>query len=325
MTDHHDNEADRRLDQHKRALLDDLGAVLDIEAGLREILLQSRHDTLLSDLGTILDVEAGLSAILPPATPPLPAIRPDTKAAWEGSTAAERFFLSVSPQVRVALRVHPDVIAACRLLERARDLDQSLDHGLVLARLLTFDRDLAADLARALDLALARARDLALHLDLDRDRTLALARARDLARILDRLHDLALVLVADLDRDFDRAVVHVLGQFLSRVRDLSHDFVDICITEVRRCIAGGLDRDLPVLNEDELNAFLDDFTTTDLRTADLDGIDLGGVRWSELGTRWPAAVDIEGLKTRSEEAPPGSGIYVVRSGTASMRGLVGLL
>lgn len=71
-----------------------------------------------------------------------------------------------------------------------------------------------------------------------------------------------------------------------------------------------------------MRAFLDDFTTSDLRAADLSGLDLGGVRWSESGTRWPATVDVDDLKARSEQE--GGGIRVVRSGTTTMRDLAEL-
>ncbi|MBO3752988.1 hypothetical protein J5X84_43675 [Streptosporangiaceae bacterium NEAU-GS5] len=83
-----------------------------------------------------------------------------------------------------------------------------------------------------------------------------------------------------------------------------------------------LGRDVPVLGEDEVHTFLDDFTTADLRTVTLIGIDLGDVRWSEHGTQWPDGVNVEDLKTRSEETPEGSGIYVIRSGEAAMHDFV---
>ncbi|MDX2936984.1 hypothetical protein [Streptomyces ipomoeae] len=73
---------------------------------------------------------------------------------------------------------------------------------------------------------------------------------------------------------------------------------------------------------------MDDFTTADLRTAylrtvDLTGIDLSGVHWSQYTTQWPSAMDVEDLKTRSAETPPGSGIRVAQSGTATIRGFAG--
>ncbi|MEH0447716.1 MULTISPECIES: hypothetical protein [unclassified Streptomyces] len=66
---------------------------------------------------------------------------------------------------------------------------------------------------------------------------------------------------------------------------------------------------------------MDDFTATDLSNADLTGIDLGGVYWSEHTTRWPPAINVEDLKARSKETPSGSGTWIVRSGTATIRDL----
>jgi hypothetical protein len=94
--------------------------------------------------------------------------------------------------------------------------------------------------------------------------------------------------------------------------------------EVKQVISDVLGRELPALSEESVEAFLNDFTTSDLRTADLKGIDLDGVRWSETRTRWPEAVDVEDLKNRSKETLVGSGVWVVQSGSATLRDLAEL-
>ncbi|MEV7068856.1 hypothetical protein AB0N97_39695 [Streptomyces collinus] len=96
MTGHHDMEehsqaADRWLDEHQRALVDGLDAVLDVEAGLSEIRQQSRHDALVDGLDAVLDVEAGLSAILPTGAPPAPDAQPRMTTTDEDPASAERF------------------------------------------------------------------------------------------------------------------------------------------------------------------------------------------------------------------------------------------
>ncbi|WP_062982926.1 hypothetical protein [Nocardia anaemiae] len=53
----------------------DLAATLDINAGLREVLIPEQHHTLIADLAAGLDIESGLAAIVPEARPRLP-IRP---------------------------------------------------------------------------------------------------------------------------------------------------------------------------------------------------------------------------------------------------------
>jgi uncharacterized protein YegL len=48
-------------------LLGDLGALLDVEAGLRDAMVAARHTDLERDLRSVLDIEAGLEAIVAPA------------------------------------------------------------------------------------------------------------------------------------------------------------------------------------------------------------------------------------------------------------------
>ncbi|MEU5243645.1 hypothetical protein AB0G81_05925 [Streptomyces asoensis] len=115
-------------------------------------------------------------------------------------------------------------------------------------------------------------------------------------------------------RDLDRA--------LNRGRDVD-DGLNFIVTvrhsEVRRTIELTLDREVPVLDEHSLHTLLDDFTTADLRNTDLASIDFGGIHWSQHSTQWPPATDVEDLKTRSDEAPPGSGTWIIRSDTAPIR------
>ncbi|MFC7650354.1 hypothetical protein ACFQX6_65980 [Streptosporangium lutulentum] len=80
-----------------------------------------------------------------------------------------------------------------------------------------------------------------------------------------------------------------------------------------------LGQDVSICQEDSLQAFLNDFTTADLRAASLIDIDMEGVRWSECGTLWPPELNVEDLKMRSEEVGVGSGTYVVGSGSATVR------
>ncbi|MEE1943087.1 hypothetical protein V1L54_27400 [Streptomyces sp. TRM 70361] len=352
MTDHRahnhrDQAVDHRLTHHQHALTNALDDILDAEAGLREILIHSRHDTAVDDLDTVLDTEAGLAAVLPPT--PEPANPPSTHGTPQDHTGAQEFLL-LSPADRMALRNHPRVKEASQArasaLAHARDLDLTLGRALALAHDLTHDRALALARDRALDRALAlahalgRARALALDpaLALDRARDLALDRARDLD--LDRALDLALDLARALDLDFDRAqalahahardFTHALvrGFDLGRVRDRAHDLtrivLDIHAAEVRRAIGLALRREPPEIDEDSLHTLLNDFTTADLSDADLTDMDLSGVHWSEHGTQWPPALDVEDLKARSDETPPGSGTWTVRSGTATIRDLAGL-
>ncbi|WP_217140278.1 hypothetical protein [Streptomyces sp. AC627_RSS907] len=358
MTDHptHDYDSQAvsdRLARHQHNLDD----VLDIEAGLREILIHSRHDTAVDALGTVLNTEAGLAGILPPTPQPQAS---DTSGTHRHPPTRD-FLPTLSPAERMALRGHRDVKAAQRALvlvldldldlphvldralDRARALDRTLArvrvrirdraralaHDLDLARTRDRDRDLARDLNLARDRARDLARDLphALDLDLARERALDLARGLSLARVRrnDGLRDHARAriladthaLVRDLDRILDLALIYFLD--LARARDLTRDlFSEIRTNEVCRAIGLALHREPPVLDAASVLTLLDDFTHDDLRDTDLRGIDLSGVHWS-MRTQWSPVVDIEALKARSDETPPGSGIWIVRSGTTTVR------
>ncbi|MFE1927518.1 hypothetical protein ACFW91_33810 [Streptomyces asoensis] len=334
---HEDQVVHHQLSQHHHALTRTLDELLDVEAGLQEVLLHSHHDTATHDLGTILDTEAGLAAILPPA----PRTPPGHRCTPTAHSDAEAFLRTLSPAGRLALRSHRAVKKAIRALDSALTLDRKVDRDLTLDLTL----DLARDLALTLNSDLLSTRDRDQHLlrdlvlarnlihDLDRVLTLgrhhdpALTQGLELAR--SRARDLALD--SDIDRDPNRArarnrardLDRALTLALNRGRDVDDDDLNFIVTvrhsEVSRTIELTLDREVPVLDEHSLHTLLDDFTTADLRNTDLAGIDLGGIHWSQHSTQWPPATDVEDLKTRSDEAPPGSGTWIIRSGTAPIR------
>jgi hypothetical protein len=355
--DYDDQAVSNRLGRHQHTLDDSLDSVLDIEAGLREVLIHSRHDTAVDALGTVLNTEAGLACILPPTPQPQASDTSGTR----GNPRAGDLPFALSPADRMALRDHPDVKAAQQLL--SRDLDHDLDRDLsplavrarAIERAMTLGRDLARALARDLTRILARdlsrphsrARDFVRDIDLARDRARALdvdfarvlardapyvvdsgvhfarSRARDLNLDLDSIHSLDRLLGVGLGFGLalDRARARDLTRLLDLVLDydLDHDvFIEIRTNEVCRAIGSALHREPPLLDAASVLMLLDDFTHDDLRDTDLRGIDFSGVHWSQR-TQWPAVVDLEALKARSDETPPGSGIWIVRSGTTTVR------
>jgi hypothetical protein len=263
----------------------------------------------------------------------------------------------------MALRNHTDVkearqvLAHNRDLARAldRDLTHALDHDLpsdrdrelararlnVLSLVLELYRDLVSnltlvrdpdrtrnldhDLVRNLNRALDHARDLDDRRIRDLDHDLLRDLNRALGRALDHIRDLDLELELDRARDLNRALG--LTRDLNRARDLARAcavIVEIRTAEVRRAIGLALRQQPPTLSQASLHTLLNDFTTADLSDANLTGIDLSGVHWSEHGTRWPPAIDVEDLKVCSDETPPDSGTWIVRSGTATIRDLADL-
>ncbi|MFF6957590.1 hypothetical protein [Streptomyces sp. NPDC008317] len=346
--EHHHDE--RLLAEHALALAGDLDAVLDIEAGLSEVLLQSRHAALTQDVP--LDVDAGLASVLPapdpdriPGAPPPPA--PTTKYAPPRSpnlveamlhvnfpAGMAKFESTLTPAVgRMEVRSQPQIAAGTRAVALAQRLaDEAGDHRGrtldcvdLLVGVLEFGCELAVvghkKLALVLKLAQTRVLDPdgVPHDRLGADPSVAwlLQQARELGRSLAytsergplygdddlaRLADLAYE-IADapgLDQSLAEHATHVLGAVrIDRVwRQFAHR--------------------LPTRDDRRLALLLDDFTVTDLTSVDLRGADLTAVRWTETGTRWPPGFDLADLRSRSDESPPGSAIYVVRGDSATV-------
>lgn len=365
-------EPHRRLDRIQPSLARALDGVLDVEAGLREILILSRHDTAVDGLDAVLDTEAGLSAILPPAAPGsssrgphdgkrtealLRAVGPEDRMALRNETEVRTASLRLARTRRLALELedHPPYdtyLARTLALDLARDITHDLAHDLLLARGLA--RDLSITAARELDLSRAAAvadrLGQARGLGSRADRLAARTRAGDLTSALDLAHAHAVGLARDVGRnrgialtfrlnvadDLDLALdiahgramdlVHLLGfepgpDRSPAHRELVDQVVGIRTAEMCRTIGRVFGQKPPTLDGASLHVLLNDFVTADLRDADLAGIDLTGVHWSERGTQWPAGLDVEALKARSEKTFPGSGTWVVRSGTATLHDL----
>ncbi|GGN93779.1 hypothetical protein GCM10011579_092590 [Streptomyces albiflavescens] len=337
-------------DRHQRALDAALQAALDTEAGLNEILLQSHHDACIEALDTVLDTEAGLAAILSPTSPPVPRLT-RTDAGHQAPDPTQKIIRSVSPARRIALRRHPDLTTATRLLSRAVAL--AADPRRTWSGVRSLALDIVLELARCLpqDMTAAGPRSIELSLDqiscLDRTRDLYddlwLSHPRDnpqdlyLAR--DRARDLVLIftMADELDNNPALTRAHARGRDVVFVLDgirrgerlredtadhacaVSSDLTRVCIREISRTIGQLLGADLLLFNAASLGAFLDDFTKADLRTANLAGTDLIGVLWSENTTLWPGSIDVEHLKARSESVPHEQGVWVVRSDQARTR------
>lgn len=124
---HPEDGPDRRLANEHRKLVVDIAATVDVEAGLREVLIRTHHADLVADLGHSLDIEAGLAAIVPaisgatpsnePFTPnPRPADTEHVAATDPSQANAEQPELENSlvsdaasrrPRTPLAMRTHP--------------------------------------------------------------------------------------------------------------------------------------------------------------------------------------------------------------------------
>ncbi|MFC9329551.1 hypothetical protein [Kitasatospora sp. NPDC057015] len=315
--------------------LEGLDGHLDVEAGLREVTLCSRHKELGEGLDVVLDVEAGLVSILS-RTVDRTEFEKAAAPLYEVGLMHQRFEL-IGHEQRLVLREHPLVSSAilADLLIRTVVLAQDLTYGL------GFGRYRGMSLKRAVFAAQGIARGIAHELD---GRAALAWDLRDMAHQIVALlepHYPAINQAARVGQVLVREMAATIDQ---RVRSADHpaiaEFLRACHVFMLAVRGGDLTRagleveyltralaaqvgELLGLGEPEaldlefLSETLDDFTTADLSAADLTHVDLAGVRWSELRTRWPTEISVEQLREDSRETLPGSGIYVIRPGTGA--------
>jgi hypothetical protein len=240
-----------------------------------------------------------------PAHTPRHNNEPDTPTALPATTGLGRYSTGLARRPapeRLALRSRLP-LAELRLVELVaqtslnardltRDLIRALDRNGDLIRALDRNGDLTRELTRALDCT----HDL--DPDVVPDPTLHLT--LELTRALDRNRDLADLLDRDVTGNRDRVVhMHIrararalaaassaaLRAALTRASDRAsdRDLVAALADEIRRAdVSDRLIEDLAVV----LTA-VTDFTTADLADLDTRKVDLRGVQWSALTTRWP--------------------------------------
>lgn len=297
---------DQWLHHGMNAITEELDAVLDIDAGLRDARLPTHHRSLETALDAVLDIDAGLRALLPQGTHQSAARPTDHSDSDSTSMRAYVQRLAASPlreRLELRSRLHldelPTIHMLAGLLVNALILARELEHTLATP---ACDRDLAG----ALDRTLARARDLALNLAQIPNFTCEFDRAHEIihdirrglvdarAQVLDRALDEALDHARHRARYLISAVLGSLAVALGRVAcdPESVRAFELPLDLVRLTHSPASDRNLEVargLVEDitALDAAVTDFTTANLIHVDLRGINLQGVRWSALTTQWP--------------------------------------
>jgi len=302
------------------ALDADLACDLDIETGLQEVLISSRHAAVLADVAGNLNVEAGLAAIAPAAAFPWDLAYPDTT----GISALLQPHTSLDATASAVAKTVTALPPAQRLVLRTHPIVQCLDLAVACAT----TRDLVGNLKRALDAAstddLVSVLDQSLHAALARDdvliRNIAHARNIALAR----------------DHTSDQVLIHALVRTLGEAGALARARHDALIRAVRRALYRSSDVEQPFAEltialqhtpaEDHaqvlswLRDTLDDLVGADLREADLTGVPLVGIRWS-TDTQWPSAW-ADQIKRDSVQAEGADGIFVIRGGTVQEASLV---
>ncbi|MFF4902851.1 hypothetical protein [Streptomyces sp. NPDC001068] len=345
-------------------MLGALDSVIDVEAGLREILLQSDHDEMAKSLESVVDVEAGLRAILPsptneePLIPPAPALLP--------ARASMKEILRMIPsQSRMLLRNEPRFLVALDAIDLIIAADACLhDLGIMAASLFDALYGTRMNLEKAVECSVAfvytadkilrtirEAEELGVwpdNVNAEGNFSQVVVYSKNLAAAIDRASEAHRAYQARNRRERlqsgnrrarqnERELFQELTFAQKEVERVAHNLDSIVpVGLATRLYHGALEymrrylqtylyvQGFPTLNHQELRDFVNDFTSSDLRGTLLIGTDLTDVRWTISGTLWPQEIDVEDLKTRSYEAPEGSGIYVVRSGTATIRELAEL-
>lgn len=284
-----------------------LAEVLDIDAGLRDVLIQARHTELVSGLAAVLDVDRGLNAILP--TPKPPADVPD---AYEGSSAATplriwardlttrhaldrlvlRAKLPPSQWHRVFWLTQVSAIATrLILILNAGAHPESI--GKITKLLASLAAKTADDGLRTVTADLSSRAEVG---NLTRRIARTSARAVESKAMTQWQAMFADLLRASLavDSELSRALKPLVQ---ARRWTTSQVLVEELLYTVRLI----------------LNA-LNDFTGADLRGANMDRLSPAGIRWSD-STLWPPEL-AEEIRLASDEVEPG--IYVVRGGTSNV-------
>ncbi len=304
---------------HHGDLVTDLARCLDVEAGLASMVpaaadvTPSTEPLILSPHPQPADSEPVVAATSPDHV--------DVAQAAPGTVLLKFLHAATSwsPSTRLAMRTHP-VFNIASFHDRAQtlvlslgatsDLASGLDHKLkyVLRRILDRVPDLPPDLDRALDRdvddALNPARELGSHLDrcLEHTRDLARGLARDLGSDLARTRDLARLPTVDLnyvldhvlnlDYALDRILTQASKYAIVGTHDLADDHVRVSalVRDLDRVqsFAGELAHTIQAVFH--FHQMLSDVTGVDLRSIDLVGIPLQGLRWS-VQTRWPQEIE----------------------------------
>ncbi|MEU2026688.1 hypothetical protein ABZ565_31705 [Streptomyces sp. NPDC016469] len=272
-----------------------LADLLDLNAGLNEIWVERDQAQLESGLASVLDLSGGLAAILAGGVDS-PEFLPRETAPTQLSQGSGLWFEAVPVEARLAVRTSPLAHAlhlaqaAIRSLERARGLAQQEE-----ARYLREPQRGGPNHRFDTDRMMADNCTRALLVECDAEALPAQATlcAQDLLCVLEYV-----------EKHGGTHYALALEGAVARAQDLLRALTAEVVAQL------GLSENLRP-DYEALLSLLDDFIGADLRQANLAGVKLDGLWWSEKTTSWPPYVDIELLKLDSIESAPGSGIYVI--------------
>lgn len=288
---------DRRLRNWHADSRYDLASCLDLDAGLDEVLIASRHGNLVADVATALDIDEGLAAILPltRSGENVLDLAGHTSPFYTFLGAYAAGFALRRPTERLLARVWlpllwlPAVRHLTAFTDRVYGFAREVDSGEDL------DRSEVGDFARDID----RSYDLEVDMSLRRDSLVnsVYGLLSNPARIYGIVEEFTVTLRWSLgqalyySRDMEPSFVVALS------RDLAYDPLYARAHDLGRAVA--------LLEEAATSMSGADFTDLDLQ-----GIPLEGVRWTEA-TRWPATwAD----RIRCNSVLIGPGLWEIRNG-----------
>ena len=275
---------DQWLAKEHKALIQELAANLDLEAGLHDAMIPARHAALLADLRETLDLESGLGAIVPGSIEGILKRDDDDDKArvlQRPSSLREliRRLSSNSPRDLLEFRTHTIWSEGIRP-RRCGCLE--------ICTIIT-------------DLVSAEIRTIEEALDGNRDRPSRTADTEVVAqKLLGQLRALL-----DRTRQFDQTFNTDLNELRKTVDKLVRMLDTSNALQPARDVSQSLKDDL-----DKLDHVLNDFTGVDLRNTNLQGVQLDGVRWS-AETQWPSGWADE-IRSKSIEVAPG--IFAIHIG-----------
>ncbi|WP_040713259.1 hypothetical protein [Nocardia takedensis] len=296
MTDSLDNDAlDALLAEHSKNLLKVVARELDIDAGLREALIETRHIEFARGLRDVLDVESGLAAIIPAVQlKPIPSPQAEE---WDIVDAV----LALEPPLAARLELRH--MAAAAMTDAMAVARRIADVFASIAKRTGGVGD-AAGAVKQVDAGLRKIsdqlgyvliEDAAAHVLDGGDGAAAewLEHVRRFLRVSMRRIEIAVheVFCAALQGTESQTPATQLTDSLAAAR---------AVHRLLERFAHGLFRFEKVLNN---------FIGEDLSAVDLVGVHLSGVRWSD-DTRWPEDWRDE-IEHNSDQIS--EGIYEIRS------------
>ncbi|GAB2965643.1 hypothetical protein [Saccharothrix stipae] len=285
-----------RFKPHEQ-LVRDLADVLDAEAGLREVLIPTRHGEVTSRLADVLDVDAGLTAIT-------------SRAAPGGPPEAGRSLAALVARAPVALRLEVRLHPAFTVLRRGPSEVALIREALaaIVAAQGTGVMSTAGDMLRAIGSldprisALSRTVGDGYREQLRRRWQVAWragdTRPLDILKLISALRAVAELLAEIEGEQEGERVVLVVDLLTSLGLPELDDPVQAVIREF-----------------EAIQEALDDLTGVDLREVDLSGVVLDGIRWS-TATTWPPHLR-EQVEQDSVEVEPG--LFEIRPGPSADR------